>query len=81
MINMLSLGIEEVKKLDYLGITVEGDFNFYNQLNFWTTSEYYIYPTSSFQMKEPRSMMCQETYPGSLDSLEGYIVYNMYYNA
>jgi len=78
---MLSLGIEEVKRLDYRGITVEGDFNFYNQLDFKTSSEYNIYPTSGFPMKEPRCMMCQETYPGALDSIEGYIVYDMYYNA
>jgi putative acetyltransferase len=78
---MLSLGIEEVKRLDYRGITVEGDFNFYNQLDFKTSSEYNIYPTSGFPMKDLRYMMCQETSPGALDSIEGYIVYDMYYNA
>ena len=32
-------------------------------------------------MEEPRCMMCQETYEGSLVGVHGYIVYDMYYNA
>ena len=32
-------------------------------------------------MEEPRCMMCQETYKGSLSGIQGYIVYDMYYNA
>ena len=32
-------------------------------------------------MKEPRCMMCQETYEGSLNGVQGYIVYDMYFNA
>ncbi len=79
--SMLLLGIERVKELGYRGITVEGDFNFYNQIGFETSSKYDIYPTSGYPMEEPRCMMCQETYPGSLDSVKGYIVYDMYYNA
>ena len=78
---MLMLGIERVKELGYHGITVEGNFNFYNRIGFKTSSEYGIYPTSGYPMKEPRCMMCQETFPGSLDKINGYVVYNMYYNA
>lgn len=32
-------------------------------------------------MQEPRCMMCQETYPGALQGIGGYIVYDMYFNA
>ena len=78
---MLCLGIERVKELGYKGITVEGNFNFYNKIGFKTSSEYNIFPTSGFPMTEPRCMMCQETYEGSLDGINGYVVYDMYYNA
>ena len=78
---MLNLGIEKVKELGYKGITVEGNYNFYNRVGFRTSSEYNIYPTSGYPMKEPRCMMCQETYEGSLDGMHGYIVYDMYFNA
>jgi len=78
---MLTQGIEKVKNLGYSGITVEGDFNFYNRVGFETSSNYGIYPTSGYPMEEPRCMMCQETFPGSLDEIEGYVVYDMYYNA
>lgn len=78
---MLNLGIEKVKELGYKGITVEGNYNFYNRIGFRTSSEYNIYPTSGYPMKEPRCMMCQETYEGSLDGMHGYIVYDMYFNA
>ena len=78
---MLTLGIEKVKELGYKGITVEGNFRFYNQLGFRTSSEYHIFPTSGIPMKEPRCMMCQETYDGALDGIRGYIVYDMYFNA
>lgn len=78
---MLTLGIEKVKELGYRGITVEGDFNFYQRFGFKTSSEYGIYPTSGYAITEPRCMMCQETFLGSLDDIKGYIVYDMYYNA
>lgn len=78
---MIRLGIEQVKKYGYKGITVEGDYRFYNRVGFRTSSEFSIYPTSGFPMQEPRCMMCQETYPGSLRCIHGYIVYDMYYNA
>ncbi|SDL02668.1 MULTISPECIES: GNAT family N-acetyltransferase [Halanaerobium] len=78
---MLTQGIEKVKKLAYRGITVEGDFNFYNRVGFETSSKYGIYPTSGYPMEEPRCMMCQETFPGSLAEIDGYVVYDMYYNA
>ena len=78
---MLTMGIEKVKKLGYKGITVEGNFNFYNKVGFRTSSEYGIYPTSGYSMTEPRCMMCQETYEGSLRGIHGYIVYDMYFNA
>ena len=78
---MLKMGIEKVREAGFNGITVEGNFRFYNTLGFRTSSEYNIYPTSGFPMKEPRCMMCQETREGSLDGVSGYIVYDMYCNA
>lgn len=80
-VTMLTLGIQKVREAGFKGITVEGDYNFYNRVGFKTSSEYSIYPTSGFPMKEPRCMMCQETYEGSLKGIQGYIVYDMYYNA
>ena len=80
-VTMLTLGIQKVKEYGFKGITVEGDFHFYNQVGFKTSSEYNIYPTSGHPMNEPRCMMCQETYEGSLEGIQGYIVYDMYYNA
>ena len=78
---MLLQGMEKVRELGYRGITVEGNYRFYNRLGFRTSSEYHIYPTSGYPMQEPRCMMCQETYEGSLDGVHGYIVYDMYHNA
>lgn len=78
---MLQLGIEQVKALGYKGITVEGNHNFYNKVGFKTSSEYNIFPTGGYPMVEPRCMMCQETYEGSLQGIQGYVVYDMYYNA
>ena len=78
---MLTLGIEKVREAGYKGITVEGNYNFYNKVGFQTSSEFGIYPTSGFPLKEPRCMMCQPTYEGSLDGVHGYIVYDMYFNA
>ena len=78
---MLTMGIEKVRELGYKGITVEGNYHFYNQVGFRTSSEYSIFPTSGYPMKEPRCMMCQQTYEGSLDGIQGYIVYDMYCNA
>ena len=78
---MLTMGIEKVRQLGYKGITVEGNDRFYNKVGFRTSSEFHIFPTSGFPMTEPRCMMCQETYEGSLDGIQGYIVYDMYFNA
>lgn len=78
---MLTLGIQKVREAGFKGITVEGNHNFYNNVGFRTSSEFNIFPTSGFPMEEPRCMMCQETYKGSLDGVKGYIVYDMYYNA
>ena len=78
---MLKMGIEKVRALGYKGITVEGNYKFYNRLGFRTSSEYNIFPTSGYPMVEPRCMMCQQTYEGSLDGIQGYIVYDMYFNA
>lgn len=78
---MLRLGIEKVKEAGYKGITVEGNYKFYNKVGFRTSSEFGIYPTSGFPLKEPRCMMCQETYKGSLSGISGYIVYDMYFHA
>lgn len=78
---MLKLGIEEVKKRGFKGITVEGDFHFYNRVGFRTSSEYGILPTCGIPMSEPRCMMCMETQEGSLENIGGYVVYGMYHNA
>lgn len=78
---MLKSGIEKVKKMGFKGITVEGNYRFYNTLGFRTSSEYGIYPVSGYPMTEPRCQMCMETYKGSLEDRGGYVVYNMYYNA
>lgn len=78
---MLSMGIQKVKERGYRGITVEGDYHFYNRIGFKTSSEFGIYPTSGFPMQEPRCMMCQETFEGALKGVHGYVVYDMYYNA
>lgn len=78
---MLTMGIEKVKEMGFKGITVEGNYKFYNQVGFRTSSEYNIFPTSGIPMEEPRCMMCQETYKGSLDGIQGFIVYDMYFNA
>ena len=78
---MLKMGIEKVKEAGYKGITVEGNYKFYNKVGFKTSSEFGIFPTSGYPMTEPRCMMCQETYPGSLDGIHGYVVYDMYFNA
>lgn len=78
---MLKKGIEKVKEYGFKGITVEGNFNFYNKVGFKTSSEFGIYPTSGIPMEEPRCMMCQETYDGALKDVHGFIVYDMYYNA
>ena len=42
---MLKLGIEKVRELGYKGITVEGNYKFYNKVGFQTSSEYNIFPT------------------------------------
>ena len=64
---------EESKYGDY--------YKFYNKVGFKTSSEFGIFPTSGYPMTEPRCMMCQPTYEGSLDGVHGYIVYDMYFNA
>lgn len=78
---MITMGIERVKQLGFKGITVEGDYHFYNRTGFQTSSKFQIYPTSGIPLKEPRCMMCQELYEGALKDIHGYIVYDMYYNA
>lgn len=78
---MLKLGIEKVREMGFKGITVEGNYRFYNTVGFHTSSEYGIYPVSGYPMAEPRCQMCMETYPGSLQGIGGYVVYDMYHNA
>ena len=78
---MLKQGIEKVKEMGYKGITVEGNFRFYNTVGFQTSADYGIYPTEGIPMTEPRCMMCMETFPGALKDKGGYVVYDMYYNA
>ena len=78
---MIRLGIEKTKQMGFNGIIVEGNYRFYNMLGFRTSSEYGIYPVSGYPITEPRCQMCMETYDGSLKGKNGYIVYNMYFNA
>lgn len=78
---MLTRGIEIVRAREFKGITVEGNYRFYNRLGFKTSSEFGIYPTSGIPMHEPRCMMCMETYAGALKDVRGYVVYDMYFNA
>ena len=78
---MLRMGIETVREAGFKGITVEGNYKFYNQVGFRTSSEYNIFPTGGYPMKEPRCMMCMETYKWSLDGILCYVVYDMYFNA
>lgn len=80
-ITMLTQGIETVRQRGYKGVTVEGDYHFYNRLGFRTSADFDIHPTSGFPMTEPRCMMCMETSPGSMKDIKGYIVYDMYHNA
>lgn len=78
---MIRMGIDKVKEMGYKGIQVEGDPAFYNTLGFETSSKFKIYPTCGHPMQYPDCMMYQETYPGSLDGISGYVVYDMYDNA
>ena len=78
---MLKLGIEQVKRMGFKGIIVEGNFLFYNTVGFRTSSDYGIFPVSGYPMTEPRCQMCMETYEGSLKGKGGYVVYDMYHNA
>ena len=78
---MLRMGMERVRQAGFRGITVEGNYRFYNRVGFRTSAEYGIYPTSGYPMQEPRCMMCQETFSGSLKGIGGYVVYDMYHNA
>ena len=78
---MLTMGIAEVKKRDYKGILVEGNDRYCHRFGFRTSSEFGIYPTSGWPVESPQYMMCQETRPGSLNGIGGYVVYDMYENA
>lgn len=78
---MLRLGLAIARKTGCRGITVEGDFHFYNRLGFVTSARYGIHAASGFPLQEPRCMMVQEAYPGSLEGVSGYVVYDMYENA
>lgn len=60
---------------------MEGNFNFYHKVAFRTSSEFGIYPTSGHPLQESRCMMAQETSPGSMAGIHGYVVYDMYHNA
>lgn len=70
---MITMAIEKVKEMGFKGITVEGDYHFYNQVGFKTSSEFGIYPTSGIPLTEPRCMMCQELYEGALNDIHGYL--------
>ncbi|WP_127573063.1 GNAT family N-acetyltransferase [Paenibacillus xylaniclasticus] len=72
---MLRMGIEKAKAAGYKGITVEGNYVYYNRFGFMTSSEFGILPTSGFPLQEPRCMMVLEAYPGALHGIGGYVVY------
>lgn len=76
---MLTQGIERARQAGFAGITVEGDYHYYNRLGFRTSSEFGVYPTSGFPLTQPRCMMAMELRPGAFAG-GGYIVY-MYHNA
>lgn len=78
---MIRLGIEKVKEMGLSGIIVEGNYLFYNTVGFKTSSEYGIYPVSGYPITEPRCQMCMELFDGSLKNKNGYVVYDMYFNA
>lgn len=78
---MLHLGLEKAKQQPCKGILVEGDPAFYNRLGFVTSKPYGLLATSGFPLEAPQCMMCMETRPGSLEGVNGYIVYDMYENA
>lgn len=78
---MLKLGIQKVKEMGYKGIQVEGNPAFYNKVGFETSSKYNIYPTSGWPLERPECMMYMETYPGSLEGISGYVIYDMYKHA
>lgn len=78
---MLRKGLEIAKALDYKGINVEGDPNFYNRFGFVTSTVFHIHATGGFPLENPACMMVQECRPGSLSGVSGYIVYDMYENA
>ncbi len=78
---MINLGIDQVKENGYKGIQVEGSPEYYNRFGFATSSKYNIYPTSGYPMQVPEGMMYMETYPGSLEEISGYVIYDMYENA
>ena len=78
---MLAMGLEKVKEAGFKGAAVEGNYLFYNTLGFRTSSEFDIIPTSGYPLTEPRCMMCRECSDGSLNGVNGYVVYDMYYNA
>ncbi|MDD6081421.1 MAG: hypothetical protein PUB89_01060, partial [Oscillospiraceae bacterium] len=56
-----------------ISFTIRWDSEYHQNITF--------FPTSGIPMEEPRCMMCQETYKGSLDGIHGFIVYDMYFNA
>ena len=80
-LTMLTMGIQRVREYGFKGITVEGDYHFYHRVGFRTSAEFGIYPTQGIPLNEPRCMMCQEVYEGALNDINGYVVYDMYYNA
>ena len=49
---MITKSIQKVKELGFKGITVEGDYHFYNRIGFKTSSEFQIYPTSGIPLTE-----------------------------
>lgn len=79
--SMLRQGLEIARSLDYKGISLEGDYHFYNRFGFVTSTKYNIHATSGFPLENPACMMVQESRPGSLSGVSGYIVYDMYENA
>lgn len=78
--SMLLLGIEEVRRRGYKGITVEGNPSVYNKVGFRTSAEFGVLPSENckYPQIEPKCLMAQELYDGALDEVTGYVDYSMY---
>lgn len=79
-IDKAAIATERMKSA-YAKTKDKAEQGFYNKLGFRTSSDFGIFTTSGYPMKEPRCMMCKELYPKALSGITGYVVYDMYCNA